>query len=170
MGLQLAPCERILFPFFAKPAPLLTLANGAISLLAILPVKLMTVLAVRLSRIDSWNRGAINQGVLCGGHEAKVLRVYARPVFTDVVHHHARGDFPVEVKPRHSVRTPILPAKEERPVSIPIKRAKPQETAIGLNGVFVGESQVFCIGESHVHLHCAAQGIMVLKVKSNGMV
>lgn len=170
MDLQLAARERILLPFRAKPAPFLRFAYGAVSLLAILPVKFMAVLAVGLSRVDGRNRGAVDQCILGCGHKAKVLRIDARPIFADVVHHHSRGNLPMDIEPRHPVRAPVLPAKKECPVSISVKRAEPQEAAVGLDGVFVGESQVFCVRKGHVHLHCVAQGIMARKVKSNDMV
>lgn len=162
--------KRILCcPFSAKASFLGCFAHRAISLLSVFPVICVTAGAVRLARIDGRDGIAVVKDIFGWTDARKVIWVNARPVLACVIDNHAGGDSPMKVEPRHSVGAPVLPAQEERPVSIFVKRAEPQEAAIGFDGVFVGESQVFCVCKGHMHLHCVAQGNMVRRVKSNGM-
>lgn len=157
-------------PLRAETCPFRFIANGAISLLAVLPIERMPVFAVRLLRVDVRNRGTVLQRILSGGEQPEVLRVNARRVTAVMVDNHSVRDRAMHHVPCDPMRSPVFPAQKKTPVSIFIKWANPIPTPLRAILKFTGESREFFGGQVHVSLLMERMGTWNARGRQYGLV
>jgi hypothetical protein len=125
MAVQLNVQRILSAPFSPQPLALRSVADRAVALRTIFAVKLMTLFAVRLPRIERWYGRAVSQAVLASRDKLKVLWVHARAIFADVVDEQSFRNVSESQKPRHAVRPPVHSPKVEGSIPVTIKRALP---------------------------------------------
>lgn len=135
-------------PFSLEAFRLFIRTNRAISLFAILKVKLMTIFAVRSKRIFSTNTVRVNEGVLSNSDYSKVRYIDTASILTNMVYNHASRYVTLMNKIRYSMRSTIKLTKEKYSVSIFIKWRLPKMTTIIFNP-FTVKSFEFLIGYIH---------------------
>lgn len=117
-------------PFSTKSLGLCSLAGRAVTLVAVLTVKLMAVLTVCSKGVTGSNRVGIDQCILSASNKSQVSDVNTVSVLADMVHDHAGFNVSVSEKVSKSMRPTVKPTKIEATVTITIKRILPQMTAI----------------------------------------
>lgn len=133
-------------PFLSQAFGLRGFADRAVPLSAIEAIKWMAVLAMRLLRIDVAGGRGIFLGALRHGHRVQVLRVHARTISTDVIHHMAFRNGSVREPQGHSMCAPACAAEEKDAVAVSVSATAPEDAVSVLNAKSLKSRHLFVCG------------------------
>ena len=140
------------FPFFAESFFLFFIANRAISLVAILFVKGMSILAMGFSSIKRTNAARVVKRVFSRGHQSQVRRVHAVSMPTDMVDVHAVRYRSDGHKIGDTMSTPVSLFEVKTFIAVLVQRRLPKIAAIlsVSNNIFTSKPLFFRISYIHV--------------------
>lgn len=131
-------------PLRAKSFGLFSLADRAISLFTIFPVKGMTILTMSPKGILRAYGIAVDQRVLARRNNSKMSDVHTVTVLTDMIDNHATRYVTSGYVVCDPVRATRLATKIKRTISISIKRELPQMAAVFLYPFTVESVEFLC--------------------------
>lgn len=139
-------------PLLPEPGSFFRLAGRAVALATVLAVKLVAVLAMSLEGITSRYCARVYESVLPAGYHAKMRRLHAVSVLTNMVDNHTLLDVPGVDVVGDAMRPPVFLAKIERSIAVSIKRGLPKVAAVFLPIInpFSVKSLKFLIRYIHV--------------------
>ena len=115
-------------PFSPEPTSLCLLTGGAVSLLAIHLVKLMSVLTVSLEGVLGGHRPRVSEAILAWSYSSQVRYCHTMPVAADMINYHPVANRAGSHVISDSMRSTSFFLEVKRTITIFVQRRRPKPT------------------------------------------